>query len=375
MEINRYIRQCAKWIFRSMPICVLEPRVVPARRRPIRRLGRYRLSPERPSTRRPNILAARDTLTGKQVFIKYVLPGQDVGLIGDIETESQDRAGSRTRLADRAFCDNEFNVARDLGHESFAKPIEKGVAVKYYCKGIVPTRYKIQYYVYEFVEGRPLHKYYPIPSRNQYPQELTLDMKLWLAAKLVEALYLLHAKGKVFLDLHPGNVMVCPRDPFSVGLSELGVTLVDFETTVTAGEPHPAEKDYRTGKYNPAYAPVEQILRFEQFTQETDYYALCGLLFELFVYKKYNFEVRKRGKFELDLFEFVDAIPISLIPHLQNGLRHYCENRELDLEALRDCCLSLISHPAPSQTGSGCYNPHDNSVRLKKNHTGLYHEV
>ena len=96
------------------------------------------------------------------------------------------------------------------GTRSFAKPIEKGVAVKYYCKGIIPTRYKIQYYVYEFVEGKSLHKYYPIPSRDRYPQELTLDMKLWIAAKLVEALRLLHAKGKVFLDLHPGNVMVCP---------------------------------------------------------------------------------------------------------------------------------------------------------------------
>ena len=366
MEINRYIRQCAKWIFRSMPICVLEPKVVPARRRPIRRLGKYRLSPKRPSTSRPNILAAQDTLTGKQVFIKYVLPGQDIGLLGDIEIEREDRAGSRTWLADRAFYDNEFNVARDLEHESFAKPIEKGVAVKYYCKGIVPTRYKIQYYVYEFVEGRPLHKYYPIPSRDQYPRELILDMKLWVAAKITEALRLLHTKGKVFLDLHPGNVIVCPRDPFSVGLSELGVTLVDFETTVTAGEPHPAEKEYKMAKYSPAYAPVEQILRFEQFTQETDHYALCGVLFELFTYKTYNLEVRKRGKFELDLFEFVDAIPLSLIPHLQNGLKHYRENRELDLEALRDCCLSLLSHPASSQNRSDCYNSHGNSVRLVK---------
>ncbi|MXW81426.1 MAG: protein kinase, partial [Gemmatimonadetes bacterium] len=366
MEINRYIRQCAKWIFRSMPICVLEPRVVPARRRPIHRLGKYRLSPERPSPSRPNILAARDILTGKQVFIKYVLPGQDIGLIGDIETEGEDKAGSRTRLAERAFYDNEFNVARDLEHESFAKPVEKGVAVKYYCKGIVPTRYKIQYYVYEFVEGKSLHKYYPIPSRDQYSQELTLDMKLWVAAKLTEALRLLHAKGKVFLDLNPGNVMVCPRNPFSVGLSELGVTLVDFETTVTAGEPHPAGKEYKMGKYSPAYAPVEQILQFEQFTQETDHYALCGILFELFTYKKYNLEVSKRGKFELDLFEFADAIPLSLIPHLQNGLRHYRENRELDLEVLRDCCLSLISHPALWQKESDCCNSHDNRVRLVK---------
>lgn len=363
MEINRHIRQCAKWIFRSMPICVLESRAMSARRRPVRRLGKYRLSPERPSPSRPNILEARDTLTGKRVFIKYVLPGQDIGLIGDIEAEGEDRAGSRSRLADKAFCDNEFNVTRDLEHESFAKPIEKGVAVKYYCKGIVPTRYKIQYYVYEFVEGKSLHKYYPIPSRDRYPQELTLDMKLWVAAKLTEALRLLHAKGKVFLDLHPGNVMVCPRDPFSVGLSELGVTLVDFETTVTAGEPHPAEKDYKMGKYNPSYAPVEQIFRFDQFTQETDYYALCGTLFELFTYKIYNFEISKRGKFEIDLFKFVDAIPLSLIPHLQNGLRHYRENRELDLEALRDCCLSLISHPVSSQNASDCCN---NSVRLAK---------
>lgn len=366
MEINRYIRQCAKWVFRSMPICVLEPRIVPARRRPVRRLGKYRLSPKRPSPSRPNILAARDTLTGKQVFIKYVLPSQDIGLLGDIEIESEDRSGSRTRLAERAFYDNEFNVARDLEHESFAKSIEKGVAVKYYCKGIVPTRYKIQYYVYEFVEGKSLHKYYPIPSRDQYPQELTLDMKLWIAAKLTEALRLLHAKGKVFLDLNPGNVMVCPRNPFSVGLSELGVTLVDFETTVTAGEPHPAGKEYKMGKYSPAYAPIEQILQFEQFTQETDHYALCGLLFELFTYKKYNLEISKRGKFELDLFEFAAAIPLSLIPHLQNGFRHYRENRTLDLEALRDCCLSLISHPASSQNGSDCCNPHDNSVRFVK---------
>ena len=366
MEINRYIRQCAKWIFRSMPICVLEPRVVPARRRPIHRLGKYRLSPERPSPSRPNILAARDTLTGKQVFIKYVLPSQDIGLLGDIEIEREDRSGSRTRLADRAFYDNEFNVARDLEHKSFAKPVEKGVAVKYYCKGIAPTRYKIQYYVYEFVDGKPLHKYYPIPSRDQYPQELTLDMKLWVAAKLAEALRLLHDKGKVFLDLNSGNVMVCPRNPFSVGLSELGVTLVDFETTVTAGEPHPARKEYKMGKYSPAYAPVEQILQFEQFTQETDHYALCGILFELFTYEKYNFEVSKRGKFELDLFEFADSIPLSLIPHLQRGLRHYRENRELDLEALRDCCLSLISHPALWQNKSDCCNPHDNRVRLVK---------
>ena len=369
MEINRYIRQCAKWIFRSMPICVLEPKVVPARRRPVRRLGKYRLSPERPSPSRPNILSARDTLTGKQVFIKYVLPSQDIGLIGDIETEGEGKAGSRTRLADRAFYDNEFNVARDLEHKSFAKPVEKGVAVKYYCKGIVPTRYKIQYYVYEFVEGKPLHKYYPIPSRDQYPQELTLDMKLWVAAKLTEALRLLHAKGKVFLDLNPGNVMICPRNPFSVGLSELGVTLVDFETTVTAGEPHPAEKEYKIGKYSPAYAPVEQVLQFEQFTHETDHYALCGLLFELFTYKRYNLEVRKRGKFELDLFEFVDAIPLSLIPHLQNGLRHYRENRTLDLEALRNCCFSLISHPALGQSESECCNPHGDSVRLVKEET------
>ena len=352
MAINRYIRQWAKWIFRSMPICVLEPRVVPARRRPVHRLGKYKLSPDRPSPSRPNILAARDTLTGKKVFIKYVLPSQDVGFVGDIETEGVDGADSSDRLADRVFYDNEFKVARDLERANFAKPIEKGVAVKYYCKGVVPTRYKIQYYVYEFVEGRPLHKYYPMPSRDQYPQELTLDMKLWVAAKLTEALYSLHAKGKVFLDLNPGNVMVCPQDPFSVGLSELGVTLVDFETTVTAGEPHPAEKEYEMMKYSPAYAPVEQILQFKQFTQETDHYALCGLLFELFTYKKYNLEVRKRGKFELDIFEFADAIPLSLIPHLQNGLRHYRENRELDLEALRDCCLSLISHFTLSQSES-----------------------
>lgn len=366
MEINRHIRQFAKWIFRSMPICVLEPKVVPARRRPIHRLGKYRLSPERLSTRRHNILAARDTLTGKQVFIKYVLPSQDIGLLGDVKTEGEDRVGSRTWLAERAFYDNEFNVAQELEHESFAKPIEKGLAVKYYCKGIVPTRYKILYYVYELVEGKSLHKYYPIPSRDQYPQELTLDMKLWVAAKLTEALRLLHAKGKVFLDLNPGNIMVCPRDPFSVGLSELGVTLVDFETTVTAGEPHPAGKEYKMGKYSPAYAPVEQVLRFEQFTQETDHYALCRILFELFTYKTYNFEVSKRGKFELDLFEFVDTIPLSLIPHLQNGLRHYRENRELDLEALRDCCISLIACPALRQNKPDYSNSHVNSLRLMK---------
>ena len=344
MEINRYI-QCVKWIFRSMPICVLEPRAMSARRRPICRLGKYRLSPERPYPSRLNVLAARDTLTGKQVFIKYVLPSQDIGLIGDIETESEDRVGSwtRTRVV-RAFYDNEFNVARDLEHESFAKPIEKGVAVKYCCKGVVPTRYKIQYYVYEFVEGKSLNKYYPTPCKDQYPQELTLDMKLWVAAKLTEALRLLHTRGKIFLDLTPGNVMVRPQNPFSVGLSELGVTLVDFETTITTGELHPVEKEYKMGRYSPVYAPVEQFLRFEQFTCETDYYALCGVLFELFTYKKYNLEIRKRGKFELDLFEFVDAIPLSLIPYLQNGLRHYRENRALDLEALRDCCLSLILH-------------------------------
>jgi len=350
-----------------MPICVLEPKVVPARRRPIRRFGKYRLSPKRPSTSRPNILAAQDTLTGKQVFIKYVLPGQEIGLFSDLETASEDKVGSRSRrLADKSFCDNEFNVTRELEHESFAKPVEKGIAVKYYCKGIIPTRYKIEYYVYEFVEGQSLHKYYPRYSGEQPLQELPLDMKLWIAAKLTEAVRLLHAKGKVFLDLHPGNVMVCPRDPFSVGLSELGVTLVDFETTVIAGAPHPVEKEYKMGKYSPAYAPVEQVLRFEQFTQETDHYALCGVLFELFTYKTYNLEARKHGKFELDLFEYADAIPLSLIPHLQNGLRHYREKRELDLEALRDCCLSLIVHSDPYQNGSDCYNLHDTSVRLVK---------
>ena len=99
---------------------------------------------------------------------------------GDVQFTDWENTGSLpndflqdviTWLAERAFYDNEFNVAQELEHESFAKPIEKGVAVKYYCKGIIPTRYKIQYYVYELVEGKSLHKYYPIPSRDQYPQD------------------------------------------------------------------------------------------------------------------------------------------------------------------------------------------------------------
>ena len=72
-----------------------------------------------------------------------------------------------------------------------------------------------------------------------------------------------------------------------------------------------------------------------------------GSLFELFTYKIVQpSRVSKRGKFEIDLFNFVRCYPAkSYIPSAKRPQALPREPRVGFRGMLRDCCLSLISHP------------------------------
>lgn len=123
--------------------------------------------------------------------------------------------------------------------------------------------------VEEFVDGNPLQRLivhrYPLSHPDPTPADLVgyVDWALGMAARVERAVQALHARGVVFGDLHPENILVSAEQDRLV--------LVDFEVASLAGA--------RARAYlaNPAFAAPGDRLGVE-----VDRYALACLQLGLF---------------------------------------------------------------------------------------------
>ncbi|GGZ32170.1 serine/threonine protein kinase [Streptomyces inusitatus] len=186
------------------------------------------------------IYAGTDTRSGEQVILKEARP--HAGL-------STDGADAVARLA------RERKILEQLA----------GVASVPEVRGSFKLG-EHHFLVEEFIEGRPLNKYfgerYPFNEPDPDPQEISdyVEWALKICRQVENAVAALHERDVIFGDLHPYNVLVRADD---------NVTLIDFEVATLVQE------GLRPPLGNPAFAAPRDRTGFD-----IDRYALgCLRLF------------------------------------------------------------------------------------------------
>jgi serine/threonine protein kinase/Tol biopolymer transport system component/Tfp pilus assembly protein PilF len=166
------------------------------------------------------------------------------------------RGGMETDFAIRRFR-NERQILARLEHPNIARLVDGGT-----------TANGMPYYVMEYVEGEPLHRY--CETRNLAIRE---RVRIFLAA--CAAVHYAHRRMIIHRDLKPGNILV--KQDGTPKLLDFGIAkLLDPERIDPLGET--TMGGFRI--VTPAYASPEQ-LRGEPATAQSDIYSLGIVLFEL----------------------------------------------------------------------------------------------
>ena len=157
---------------------------------------------------------------------------------------------------------NERQILANLDHPYIARLLDGGT-----------TEDGLPYFVMEYVDGLPLHKY--CEEHN-----LTRSERLRLFEKTCAAVEYAHAHQVIHRDLKPGNILVTVEGVPK--LLDFGIAkLLDPEVATSTAEPTTIGLRMMT----PAYASPEQ-LRGEPATASSDVYSLGILLFELLAGKR-----------------------------------------------------------------------------------------
>jgi len=152
---------------------------------------------------------------------------------------------------------NERQILANLDHPYIARLLDGGT-----------TEDGLPYFVMEYVEGRPVHRYCE-------DQQLAIADRLKLFEKVCEAVAYAHDHQVIHRDLKPGNILVTANG--APKLLDFGIAkLLDPDVPAHSAEPTTAGFRMMT----PAYASPEQ-LHGEPATAASDVYSLGVLLCEV----------------------------------------------------------------------------------------------
>jgi eukaryotic-like serine/threonine-protein kinase len=226
------------------------------------------------------VLAARHTVLGQQVAVKFLLP--------DLARRQPEAAERFVREARAAIHLKSEHVARvmDVGTEP------NGAA----------------YMVMEFLEGRDLQRV----VREQAPLGVAwvVDCVLQAAEALAEA----HAAGIVHRDLKPANLFLTTRADGSplVKVLDFGIS-----KAVVPGERGITRTDAVMG--SPGYMAPEQIRSAKHVDQRADVWGLGVVLYELLTGKP-PFDGDNIATLSAQIVLETPALPDTLRPEIPRGL-------------------------------------------------------
>ncbi len=150
----------------------------------------------------------------------------------------------------------ERQILASLDHPNIAKLLDAGV-----------TEEGWPYFVMEFVEGRPIHRWCD-------ERKLNISQRVELFQGVIDAVRYAHQHLIVHRDLKPGNILVTSDGV--VKLLDFGIAKV--LSTATAGEA--AETLTMASMMTPEYASPEQV-NGAPITTQSDVYSLGVVLYEL----------------------------------------------------------------------------------------------
>lgn len=156
------------------------------------------------------------------------------------------------------------------------------------------------YIVMEFIEGVNVRDF-----MQQNDNKLDLESTQWIARQVINALKDIHAKGYVFRDLTPDNIMITTE------YNDQGhniVKLIDFGAAVNMNSTVDTSDDDIILK--PGYAPIEQYVSGGILGAYTDIYALGATIYRM-LSGLVPYEVTDRNKEDIleKLVDIDDTIP------------------------------------------------------------------
>ncbi len=183
------------------------------------------------------------------------------------------KVASTAGIADEAYLQkfqkmffNEARIAGMLKHPNIIPVYDAGVDGPHY------------YIIMEYISGSKTLKNHCRPDML-----LTVEQVVEIIFKCCKALDYAHRQGVVHRDIKPGNILI--TDSLDIKISDFGIAqIVRSDTTQPTG---------LIG--SPAYMSPEQI-REEQLTQQTDFFSLGVLMYEL---------LTGRSPFHADIFSGV----------------------------------------------------------------------
>jgi len=195
--------------------------------------------------------------------------------------------------------EKEFNLVRELNHPGIVKVYEYGI-----FEGS-------PFLLMEYVEGSPL---------SEVGEELTIEEKIKIARKIIEAVAYAHKKGVVHRDLKPENVLITKNG--EVKLTDFGIAALHDKTLSKTGGI----------KGTPAYMAPEEI-KGETPGFSSDIFSLGCLLYELFS----GISPFKKDTLSATLYAILDKEVESLssvLPDIPDGIsriisRCLLKNRDL----------------------------------------------
>lgn len=156
------------------------------------------------------------------------------------------------------------------------------------------------YIVMEFIDGINVRDF-----MQQNDNKLDLEATQWIGKQIINALKDIHAKGYIFRDLTPDNIMITTE------YDDLGhniVKLIDFGAAVNINTTVDTSNDDIVLK--PGYAPIEQYVSGGVLGAYTDIYALGATMYRM-LSGLVPYEVTDRNKEDIleKLVDIDDSIP------------------------------------------------------------------
>ncbi|HZH35566.1 MAG TPA: protein kinase, partial [Pyrinomonadaceae bacterium] len=199
---------------------------------------------------------------------------------------------------------HERQILAALDHPNIARLMDGGT-----------TDDGLPYFVMEFIEGEPLHRYCDA-------RRLSIRQRLQLFKQICSAVAYAHEHQIVHRDIKPGNILVPPSGVPK--LLDFGIAKI-LDPDLIHESINPTSTMMRL--MTPEYASPEQV-RGLPVTPSSDVYALGVLLYELVTgHRPYSFEGRSPHEISRVICESDPALPSQSVVQSENLLPSYVSNQ------------------------------------------------